>query len=277
MRRNVHFALNHIVAPRTDIDSFFALAKQLGLDGVEIRNDLEGTAIADGTAAPIVRSAAERHGVRILSINALQRFNDWTADRAVEARDLADYAVACGAEALVLCPVNDRRFRPGERARLDGLRHALSELRPVLAARKLKGLVEPLGFPESSLRLKREAIDAIEATGGGATFQIVHDTFHHTISGEEAIFAKQTGLVHISGAEEEGLSVSSMRDAHRVLVGSRDRLGNIGQVEALLAAGYQGFFSLEPFAESVHNLSDIASALKQSAAYVSGNTASEDA
>lgn len=277
MRRSVRLALNHIVAPRTDIDSFFALAKRLGLDGVEIRNDLEGRAIADGTAAALVRSAAERHGVRILSINALQRFNDWTSGRADEARALADYAAACGAEALVLCPVNDWRFRPGEPARLGGLRDALSELLPLLAARKLKGLVEPLGFPESSLRLKREAVDAIAATGGAETFGIVHDTFHHAISGEKAIFADETGLVHISGVEDEGLPPSSMRDAHRVLVGPRDRLDNNGQIEALVAAGYRGFFSFEPFAESVQNLSDIGSALKQSAAYVCGNTASEAA
>ncbi len=277
MRRNLRLALNHIVAPRTDIDDFFALARRLGLHGVEIRNDLAGTAIADGTPAPVVRAAAERHGVRILSINALQRFNDWTADRAAEARDLADYAATCGAAALVLCPVNDRRFRPDEPARLEGLRHALSELLPILAARNLQGFVEPLGFLESSLRLKRDAIDAIAAVGGRATFKVLHDTFHHAISGEESFFADETGLVHVSGVEEERLPVASMRDAHRVLVGPRDRLDNIGQVEALLGAGYRGFFSFEPFAESVHDLSDPASALEESVAWLSGDNASEAA
>jgi 2-keto-myo-inositol isomerase len=277
MRRSVRFALNHIVAPRTGIDAFFGLAKRLGIHAVEIRNDLEGTAIGDGTPAPVVRSAAERHGVRILSVNALQRFNDWTSDRAAEACDLADYAATCGAEALVLCPVNDSLFRPDEGARLEGLRGALSELLPLLAARNLKGLVEPLGFSESSLRLKQEAVDAIAAVGGSGTFRLVHDTFHHAISGEATIFAGETALVHISGVEEAERPFDEMRDAHRVLVGPRDRLDNIGQVEALLAAGYAGSFSYEPFAESIHNLSDIASALKQSAAYLRGDTASEAA
>jgi 2-keto-myo-inositol isomerase len=277
MRRSVRFALNHMVAPRTDIDSFFDLAKRLEIDGVEIRNDLKGTAIADGTAASVVRSAAEKHGVRIISINALQRFNDWTKERADEARDLADYAVACGAEALVLCPVNDWRFRPGEQARLDGLRQALSELLPLLSTRKLKGLVEPLGFPESSLRLKREAIEAIGATGGSATFRVVHDTFHHAISGEAAVFAAETGLVHISGVDDDAIQLASMRDAHRVLVGPGDRLDNLRQIAALTAAGYSGPFSFEPFAESVHNTADIAAALKGSAAYILGKEKSEAA
>ena len=133
MPQQLQFALDHMVAPRADIDAFFALAAGLGISGVEIRNDLEGVAIADGTKPAAIKSAAEKHGVRIFSINALQRFNDWTAERATEAAALAGYAEDCGAEALVMCPVNDWRFRPGEQARLDGLRRALTELQPILS------------------------------------------------------------------------------------------------------------------------------------------------
>ena len=277
MPQQLRFALNHMVAPRADIDAFFALAAALGIHGVEIRNDLEGVAIADGTKAEAIRTAAEKHGVRILSINALQRFNDWTAERSIEAAALADYARACGAEALVMCPVNDWRFRPGDQARLDGLRRALSELQPILAARSVTGLVEPLGFAESSLRLKSEAIDAIDAVGGSKTFRVVHDTFHHAIADEKAIFADRTGLVHISGVESEDLPFGSMRDAHRVLVGAGDRLNNSGQMRALTAAGYSGFFSFEPFAESVHKSTNIRAAVEQSMGYLSGEAKQEAA
>jgi 2-keto-myo-inositol isomerase len=277
MLRQLQFALNHMVAPRADVDAFFALAATLGMTGVEIRNDLEGVAIADGTKATAIKAASKKHGVRILSINALQRFNDWTAERATEAVTLVDYARACGAEALVMCPVNDWRFRPGEQTRLDGLRRALSELQPILLARGVVGLVEPLGFAESSLRLKREAIDAIDAISGSATFRVVHDTFHHAIAGEEAMFADRTGLVHVSGVESEGLPFGSMRDAHRVLVGSGDRLNNSGQMRALTAAGYSGTFSFEPFAESVHKNANIRSALERSMVYLSGEAKLEAA
>jgi 2-keto-myo-inositol isomerase len=268
MRAPARFALNHIVAPRLGLEAFFAMAATLGIDAVEIRNDLKGGAIADGTPASAVRSLVERHGVRLLSINALQRVNDWNDARAVEARALAVYAEACGAEALVLCPVNDWQFRPGEPARLDGLRHALSELAPILRDRGIVGFVEPLGFTESSLRLKREAVDAIDAVGVGATFRLVHDTFHHAIAGEQAFFPARTGLVHVSGVEDPGLTLASMRDPHRVLVGPRDRLDNAGQLRRLLDGGYAGFVSFEPFAESVHALPGVASALKESMAFL---------
>ncbi len=277
MRGQLRFALNHMAAARLNVEALFALAAELGFNAVEVRNDLVGMAIGDGTAASVIRATAQKHAVRILSINALQRFNDWTAARAEEAKTLADYAKQAGAEALVLCPVNDWRFRPGDKARLDGLRKALSELRPILSERGIVGLVEPLGFAESSLRLKREAVDAIDATGGDKTFRLVHDTFHHAIAGEEQIFPERTGLVHISGVEEEGLPCSAMRDAHRVLVGPKDRLDNAGQLRRLIDGGYAGFFSFEPFAESVHALSDPQSAISASAAYLSDGVESEAA
>ena len=204
----LRFALNHIIAPRLGPEAFFALAGELGIEAVEIRNDLPGNAILDGTPAPRIRQLAAAAGVRILSINALQRFDDWRAPRPNEAVTLADYASCCGAEALVLVPTNDG-------SRPDRLRPALEGLRPILAARGLVGLIEPLGFETCSLRLKSEAVDAIEAIGGAGVFRLVHDTFHHHLAGEAALFPRQTGLVHISGVADHDLPVAMLRDAHR--------------------------------------------------------------
>ena len=47
--------LNHRVAPRLSLTAFFDLAVQLGIKDVEIRNELPGVAIADGTPAETVR------------------------------------------------------------------------------------------------------------------------------------------------------------------------------------------------------------------------------
>ena len=123
------FALNHMTAPRFEVGEFFRLARSLGLSEVEIRNDLSGNAILDGTAAATVRALADQAGVTIIAINALQRFNEWTAEREREATELADYAEVCGAKALVLVPVNDGSGRAnGERQ--GNLRVALKALGP---------------------------------------------------------------------------------------------------------------------------------------------------
>jgi 2-keto-myo-inositol isomerase len=255
------FALNHMTAPRLAPEAFFALAAGLGLDAVEIRNDLAGNAILDGTPPARIRDLARAAGVRLLSINALQRFDDWRADRANQAVALADYAAACGAEALVLVPTNDG-------SRPDRLLAALEGLKAILQGRGLRGLVEPLGFATSSLRLKSAAAEAMRAVGGGDTFRLVHDTFHHHLAGESALFPELTGLVHISGVDDPDLATDAMRDADRVLVTERDRLGNLEQIRALRQGGYDGYLSFEPFAAAVQALEDPAPALRASMALV---------
>ncbi|MGH6860716.1 MAG: TIM barrel protein [Phyllobacterium sp.] len=257
------FALNHIAAPKLSPRRLFQLAQSLGLGAVEIRNDLDGNAIADGTPAGELRALAAAAGQRIATINALQRFNDWTAARAREAIELADYAHAAGVAALVLVPVNDGSGRrDGERQA--NLRTALSALKPILEARGILGFVEPLGFETSSLRSKREVVEAIEAAGAQERFRLVHDTFHHCLAGEPALFAAMTGLVHISGVTDPGVAVEGMRDPHRVLVDARDRLGTLDQMRALIGQGYRGLFSFEPFAPEVQALDDPAAAISAS-------------
>jgi 2-keto-myo-inositol isomerase len=263
----VRFALNHMVAPRRTVAELVALARNLRLDAIEIRNDLPGVAIADGTPAAEVRRAAEDGGVRILSINALQRFNDWTPARAEEARSLAAYANGCGAAALVLCPVNEPGWQPSESERRAKLKEALRALGTILSEAGTLGLVEPLGFPESSLRFKGDAVEAIEELGLGDRFRLVHDTFHHHLSGEPRLYPEHTGLVHISGVEDASLPFEQIRDAHRVLVGPDDLCTALPQIRAL-SNGYAGAYSFEPFAASVHGLEDVAEALERSMGWI---------
>ncbi|WP_163266125.1 TIM barrel protein [Chelativorans alearense] len=265
------FALNHMCAPGLSISDFFDLARAIGAVGVEIRNDIDGNAIADGTEPAAIAEAAAARGLRVISINALQRFNAWDDAREEEARALVAYAKACGAEALVLVPANDGTGRAnGERQA--NLRIALKALRPILAEAGIVGLVEPLGFETSSLRYKSEAVQAIEALGASGTFRIVHDTFHHHLAGETALFAAHTGLVHISGVTDGAIATAQMRDGHRVLVDEHDRLDNTGQIARLLSAGYDGPLSFEPFSEAVHGLPDLGAALARSMAHVSAHS-----
>ena len=272
----LQFAINHMAAPQLEVTAFFAMARALGVADVEIRNDIAGEAILDGTPASMVRAAAERAGVTIITINALQRFNEWTPARAKEAEALARYARDCGAKALILVPTNDGTGR-GDGERQANLRAALTALKPILEANGITGLIEPLGFEACSLRSKREAVEGIKAIGGDKTFKVTHDTFHHHLAGEPDIFPAMTGLIHISGVEDKTLKVTEMRDAHRVLVGPNDLLGNIEQIRALIAGGYQGPVSFEPFAEELRRLENPARAIGQSMDFIKAQLVSEAA
>lgn len=259
----MQFALNHIIAPRQSLGDFFAMAKALGCSSVEIRNDMQGTAIADGTPPEAVRDAAARAGVKIITINALYPFNVWSPEMKEKTEKLARYAAACGASGLVMCPLNEGKSVPRE-----SLVAGLKGIRPILKDHGLTGLVEPLGFHFSSMRTKAEAISAIEEAGGQDTYKLVHDTFHHHLGGETKFYPEWTGLVHISGVSDPKIAVDDMLDAHRILIDANDRLGNVAQIRTLIAAGYNGPFSFEPFAAEVQDLADHASALKASMAYL---------
>ena len=271
--QSLRFALNHMAAPQLKLADFFALARTLGLDGVEIRNDLADQPLPDPAEVKRLAAAA---GVTLLTINALQKFNHWSDARAAEAKALADYCKACGGQALVLVAANDSTGR-GDDERVKNATEALRGLKPILQAAGITGLVECLGFEACSLRKKSEAVAAIDAAAGRDVFMLTHDTFHHHLAGETAMFPDRTGLVHISGVEDPAVSVSDMRDSHRVLVGPKDRLGNIQQIRALLAAGYSGPLSFEPFATELRTLSDPARAIGSSMEFIRADLAAKAA
>ncbi len=273
MAPTIQFSINRISAPRIGFEAFCAMSKALGVHAIEIRNDLAGVEMVDGTPGKDIGAVAKAHGLTIRSINALQRFEQFDATRAAEARDMIAYAVACGAEALVLCPTNSLRDARSPEQRHTDLVHALTQLKPMLDAAGLIGLIEPLGFEECAVRRKSQAVRAINELGDSSTYQLVHDTFHHHLAGEGLFFPEHTGLVHISGVEDTALAASHMRDSHRVLVGAADRLGNAEQLATLFNAGYTGFASFEPFAEEIAAATDIAERLASSMAYLQGAVA----
>jgi 2-keto-myo-inositol isomerase len=261
-------SLNRMSAPRLAFADYVALCQRLAVDAIEIRNDLDGVEINDGTPAGDIKALSAAAGLTILSINALQRFERFDANRAKEALALARYAADCDARAIVLCPTNSLQDQRSASERHTNLVDALRHLKPILDDHGLIGLIEPLGFEECSLRRKSDAVKALYDAAGERHFRLVHDTFHHHLSGEDIFFPNLTGLVHVSGVEDNGLPVNQMRDGHRVLVGTADRLGNIRQLTMLFARGYRGHVSFEPFAEEIATAADIEGRLRDSIGYI---------
>ncbi|RRH91934.1 xylose isomerase [Mesorhizobium tamadayense] len=247
------FALDHLVGSRLDVQAFFALARDHGVTDVLLSNSF-----APSVPAARVRSAAADAGVTIISVNTLQRFNEWTHARKAEAIKLVDYAADCGATALVLVPVNDGSW-PAIAERHGNLPVALSALKPILESRGLIGLIEPLSFQTCSLRSKKEAAKAIAAVDGQSVFRLVHDTFHHTLAGETFFSCELTGLVHISCVNDPTFWIYPDR-----FLGGSD---NGSQIRALLDGGYAGPFSFE-LVEEVRTLDDLAGALTASVHFI---------
>ena len=254
------FCLNRSLLPTTSLDDFFRLTSDLGLHKVELRNDIPGKGVIDALTPEQVRQLSKTYNITIRTINALQKFNlGHHLGRALtELRELISLALAIGCEAIVLVPNNEAADKRSPQRMMHETVTALKAFGPLFEESGLSGYVEPLGFEECSLRSKAAAMRAIQESGRDC-YKVVHDTFHHHLGPdtrntlENEYDVAFTGLVHVSGVEED-LPPGRYRDEHRVLISERDRLENRRQIEQLIALGYTGDISFEPFAGEVQSM-----------------------
>ncbi|KAB8312443.1 inosose isomerase [Erwinia endophytica] len=239
------FCINRKIAPNLSIDAFFQLVHSLGLNKVELRNDMRGGKVTDNHATAEVRSLTKRLGLEIITINALYPFN--LPDDALMARaeGLLKDAQTIGAKALVMCPLND-----GTPVTADATLAAMKKLAPLFERYGIEGLVEPLGFPASSLRSAVQTQALIR--DACVPFRLVLDTFHHHLYEQaEAEFAQNIdingiGLVHLSGVEDTR-PTEQLTDEERIMLSDADVLRSVAQVRRLEKMGYRGIYSFEPF------------------------------
>lgn len=264
-------ALNQKTARHLPFAGFLQLARDTGCIGVEPRTDL-GRPIFDGMAPAAAGALARDHGLRLLGLSEVYPFNDWTEARAAQVQALIDLAEASGAETISLIPrVDGQGCEEGTRQAT--LRAVMRQILPLLQGRRIRALIEPIGFATSSLRDKAELVEAIEAVGGPGRFGLVHDTFQHCIAGGGPVFPEQTGLVHISGISDPGVALDAGQDAHRILVDAGDRCGTLAQIAALRDGGYAGAFSFECTKAGLAGQPGLATAIAASFAHIEAGLA----
>jgi 2-keto-myo-inositol isomerase len=279
------FALNRIISPSMTFAEFVKFTAGLGLSKIEIRNDLPGKPevedIVDGLKPAEARSIARGEGVSIISINALQKFNlpSRRKDRLEELKKMLELSAAIDCGAVVLCPNNEKDDTRSPKQKYRDTVDALAEYGPLFVEYGIAGFVETLGFGISSLASIPVAIATIKASGYGC-YRVLLDSFHHYIGPDDrSIFGMDglgapyeipyTGLVHISGVEDD-IPVDQFLDAHRVLTGNRDKMGNKELIRCLDNLGYLGTFSFEPFGKAVQDLppGELASGIETSLDYL---------
>jgi 2-keto-myo-inositol isomerase len=254
-------ALNQKTARHLPFEAFLDLAASLYCVGVEPRNDL-GRPFFDGIAPGRAAEMAESRGLRLLGLSEVYGFNVRDGEREAQIRALIEVAAETGAESLSLIPcVDGREVLP--------LRAAMEKVAPLLEGTVARALIEPIGFPASSLPRKAELVAAI-AEFGVDRFGLVHDTFQHCIAGEKGVFPAQTGIVHISGISAPEVVLDAAQDAHRVMVDSGDRCGNLEQISDFLSAGYGGAFSFECTAPDVLESPTLERDMRESFEHIEG-------
>lgn len=253
-------SLNRILFPTANLEEFFKFSSHIGLNKIELRNDLPRIGIIEPYSPEQVKALSEKYDIKILTINALQKFNLGTALPEVleELKELIRLSVAIGCEAIVLVPTNDVNDKRDSGVIMQETLAALKTFGPLFEDNGIWGYVEPLGFAECSLRSKVSALRAIQESGC-SNYKIVHDTFHHHLGPDTEDTLKNdcdisyTGLVHVSGVESH-IAPNQYRDDHRILITDKDRLKNREQLELLTQLGYKGNISFEPFAKDVQEM-----------------------
>ena len=276
MMERSRFSLNRIIYPDLNLEDFFKFTADLGLNKVELRNDLPGKGVIDTYSPEEIKDLLKKYGIEILAINALQKFNlGVVLQQAIkELKELINLSLSIGCKAIVLCPNNDVNDRRNSKEIFKETVGALKSFAPLFEESNLLGYVEPLGFKESSLNSLVTAMNAIQEASC-PNYKIVHDTFHHYIGPdtfdiiEDKYNLSYTGLVHISGVESV-IPTEQYRDNHRILVSVQDRLKSKEQIELLIKLGYNGDISLEPFAKEVQKMEieEIKSAIDKSIGYI---------
>lgn len=264
-------ALNRIARPSSTLGGFFELASSLGITKVELRNDLPGrpgsSGVVDGLPYEEAARLAREWGVRVVTINALQKFNLASVRKTAlqELEELLELCAAIDCPALVLCPNNDAGDSRAPAVRYAETVEALRRYGPLFARYGVAGCIEPLGFGISSLASLPVAAKAAEESGFGC-YRVVHDTFHHHIGPDSAAMygagglgapfpMAYLGLVHVSGVES-AIPAGEYRDAHRIMPGPGDLMKSREQMRTMDALGYLGDYSFEPFSAEVQSLGD---------------------
>ncbi len=248
-------SLNRIIKPGIPVTEFIQLAADTGCSGIELRNDLDDPTIKGAESADTIQQKCNELNVQILTINALQRFNDPSLfeEKKVEISEMIDEALSVGCTQIIMCPVNDPEDKRSTDKQRNDLEAALKVYAPILKSKGITGLIEPLGFPICSVRYKKQAVEAIKSTALEAVYKIVHDTFHHFLSDEKEVFPTHTGLVHVSGVYTEKKK-TEIDDEDRILIDEKDLVGNREQISLLLKNGCKAVISYEPFSSVIQKM-----------------------
>ncbi len=263
----INLSINQIIMKYSTFDEFISFTKKLNIQNIEIRNDIENNLIKENEPEKI-KDICDSHSVRILTINALQKFNIWDEKRKSELIELCIYANKANIRAIVLVPLNDGSIT-NENDQINLLRKSLIEISKILNEYNIIGLVETLGFEKSTLRKKSLAIKIINEIKS-TKIKILHDTFHHKLAEENKFYIDYTELVHISGVADHYRN-HKLTDDYRSVIEENDLIENIKQIKKFLQNGYKGYFSFEPFSEKLISNVDKFNLTKKSIDFILSN------
>lgn len=254
----LNIAMNQSMIMQCQTEEFIPVCAAAGINAVELRIPKLKETLYHMSQKEFA-GLLKRHGVSVLSLNAIDDFSMVPEDNLdllkMECQSIGRMCEIVGCT-LVVAPV--ARWFGVPPAREEVLTVSQERLRYVAEIFEPFGVrigFEPISFPEftvKDLKLSQEIIDKSGAKAVGFVPDI-YNLFRGGIQPEELTTLKYPiYLMHINDAEDRPLEKLHVM-YNRVFPGEGVADARIW-VQALLQAGYQGYFSLELFRQDIWDM-----------------------
>lgn len=270
------FCLNRKAAPAIPLDQTIPFVSSVGINNIELRNDLYGApdnqTILDNLDNNKVKDLLVKYNVSVESINAIGNMDKREAiDENIKSlTEMLDIAKGLNLKNIIFCPVRSSEDVRKPSQRIDEAVANLKEYSQVLKEYGVNGLLEPLGFTDSTLRTPWEGQQVIEKSGV-ENFKLVADTFHYYLANvnetdfRDKVNPEFIGLVHLSSVVSKK-DRGALDDQDRYMLADDDIMKSAEWAKRIEDSGYRGLYAFEPFSDDLKewNISKVQSELLKS-------------
>lgn len=263
MLQTTDFCINRKSAPGLSLSDFLKLANDIGVKYVELRNDTIGAPdnkkIIDGMDPAEVKDLLQKYDITVLDINAQGNMDNGAMleDNLKSLDEMIDIGKKIGVKKILFCPVRDANDWRQEN---DVFAQAVKNIRVYskhLSDAGMAGMLEPLGFTDSSIQTPWQAQDII-AESGVDNFKLVADLFHYYLANVQLsdfnskVDPEMIGLVHLSSVMVHKRR-DQMGDQDRYLIhdDTEDVMKTVDMAQWIKNSSYKGLYSFEPFSDDL--------------------------
>lgn len=255
------FCLNRKAAPGIALADTIPAVAKLGLKHIEVRNDLYGApdnaSILDHMTGDAVKQLLTANDVHIETINAVGNMDNrqMIDENLASLTEMLEMTKGLDLGKIIFCPVRSTEdHRSAEQRRTDAVAN-VRDYAKLLKQYHVDGLIEPLGFTDSTLRTPWEGQAVIEQAGVD-NFKLVADTFHYYLANVTAqqfhdqVDVNAIGLVHLSAVFGDKPR-EALDDQDRYMLAENDVMHSADWAKRYEAAGYKGLYAFEPFSDDL--------------------------
>lgn len=256
------FCINRKAAPGLDLKDFIRMVADLGIKYIELRNDITGkvdnSTILDDYQPEEIKALLDEKGIQVVDINA-QGNMDLAAkldENITSLEEMIRIGRVLKVKNILFCPVRDENDSRTSEEKHQGAVSNMRAYSKLLKENGMSGLLEPLGFMDSSLRTPWEAQEVIKDAGVD-NFKLVADNFHYYLANvtqadfDTKVDPQMVGLVHLSSVINHK-NREDLGDADRIMLDENDIMHADDHARMFENSSYSGLYSFEPFSPDLY-------------------------